>query len=57
MTSKNHASTVTKVGVNVHSSMVRAPAMSVAPRIGQNIRIIFQYAGLCALMTLSCALK
>lgn len=42
---------------HVHSSMVSAPEIRVAPSKGANMRIIFQYAGLCALITLSWALK
>ncbi|KAI3610872.1 lipid phosphate phosphatase 1 [Moniliophthora roreri] len=34
-----------------------APDINVAPRMGQKNKIIFQYAGLWALITLSCALK
>jgi hypothetical protein len=41
---------------DTHSSIVSAPEMSVAPSRGANMMIIFQYAGLCALITLSCAL-
>ena len=37
--------------------MVRAPAINTAPRMGAKNIIIFQYAGLCALMTFNWALK
>jgi hypothetical protein len=43
--------------VDLHLSMVRAPEIKVAPSNGAKNRIIFQYAGLWALITLSCALK
>ena len=38
-------------GELLHLSIVRAPAINTAPRMGAKNKIIFQYAGLCALMT------